>query len=79
MIKILNLKFVILFEYQNIKSCFKGYVSNWTEEVFVIKKKLKTLCHGHMLSVMLKAKKLLERFTKKSCWKQIKKSFELKK
>ena len=27
-------------------------------------KKLKTLCHGHMLLVILKAKKLFERFTK---------------
>ena len=48
------------------KSIFaKGY-ANWSEEVFVIKK-LKTLCRGHMLLVILKAKKLLERFTKNNC------------
>ena len=29
----------------------KGYVPNWSEEAFVIKK-LKTLCHGHMLLVI---------------------------
>ena len=42
----------------------KGYVSNWSEEV--------------LLLVILKAKKLLERFTKKNCKKQVKKSLELK-
>ena len=48
----------------------KGYVPNWSEEAFVIKK-----CRGHMLLVILKATKLLKRF----CKKQIKKSLELKK
>ena len=33
---ILNLKLVILLEYQNIFA--KGYAPNWSEEVFVIKK-----------------------------------------
>ena len=43
------------------KSIFmKGYVPNWSEEVFVIKKKLKILYRGHMLLVVLKAKKLLD-------------------
>ena len=46
---------------------------------FFDKKKLKTLFHGHMLSVMLKEKKLLERFIKKELQKQIKKSLEFKK
>ena len=41
-------------------------------------KKLKTLFRGHMLLVILKAKKMLEHFTKKNCKKQIKKSLELK-
>ena len=50
-------------KYKNIFA--KGY-ANWSEEVFVIKK-LKTLCRGHMLLVILKAKKLLERFTKNNC------------
>ena len=43
----------------------KGYVPNWSEEVFKIKK-LKTLCHGHILIVVLTEKKLLEHFTKKN-------------
>ena len=62
-------------KYKNIFA--KGYVPNWSEEVFVIKK-LKTLCRGHMLLVILKAKKLLESFTKNNCEKQIKNSLELK-
>ena len=41
--------------------------------------KLKALCRGVMLLVILKAKKLLKHFTKKNCKKQINKSLELKK
>ena len=63
-------------KYKNIFA--KGYDPNWSEEVFVIKK-LKTLCHGFILLVILKTKKLLERFMKKNCEKQIKKRLELKK
>ena len=51
-------------KYKNIFG--KGHVPNWSEEIFVIKK-------------VKKAKRLLERFTKKNCKKQIKKSLELKK
>ena len=40
----------------------KGYVPNWSEEVFVIKKVESTL--PWMLLLILKKKKLLERFTK---------------
>ena len=36
---------------------------------FLLLKKLKTLCRGHLLLVILKAKKLLERFTKKELQK----------
>ena len=35
-------------------------------KTFLLLKKLKTLCHGHTLLVILKTKKLLERFTKKN-------------
>ena len=42
----------------------KGYVPNWSENVFVIK----ILFRGQMLLVILNAKKFLERFTKNS-WK----------
>ena len=34
-------------KYKNIFA--KGYTPNWSDEVFVIKKKLKMQFHGHML------------------------------
>ena len=60
-------------KYKNIFA--KGYVL----KKFLWLKKLKTLFRGLILSVILKEKKLLERFTKKNFKKQIKKSLELKK
>ena len=54
----------------------KGYVLNWSEEFFVIRK-VKTLCRGHMLLVILMEKKCFERFTKKNCKNQIKNSSEV--
>ena len=54
-------------EYKNIFA--KGYVPNWSEEVFIIKKAKNTV-----LLVILKEKNLLEWFTKKSFKKQIKKT-----
>ena len=59
-------------------SKYKNIFANWSEEVL---KKFKTLCLGHMLLVIFKVKKLLERFTKKNFKKKkkIKKSLELKK
>ena len=39
MIKILNLKLVILLGYQKYEDIFaKGYTPNWSEDVFVIEK-----------------------------------------
>ena len=46
---------------------------------FLLLQKLKILFRGHMLLVILKVKKLLERFAKENCKKQIKKNLELKK
>ena len=48
----------------------KGFLPNWFEEKLLWLKMLKTLCCGHMLLVILKTKKLLERFMKKSCKKK---------
>ena len=67
---------VRILKYKNIFS--KAYVTNWSKDVFVIKK-VKTLCQGHMLAVILKANKLLERFMKKNYKKQIKKNLKMKK
>ena len=71
-----NLKIVDIVRVSKYNNIFtKGHVPNWSEEIFVIKKVKNTV---HMLLVILKAKKLLECFTKKDCKKQIKKSFELR-
>ena len=43
----------------------KGYTSNWSEEVFVLKK-LNILCCEHMLLMSLTCKKLLGPFMKKN-------------
>ena len=72
MIKTLNFKVgshVRISKYQNI--FVKGYVPNCSEEVFMIKK-LKLLCRGHRLLVILMV-------NKKNYKKQIKKSLELRK
>ena len=56
----------------------KGYSENQSEEDFVIKK-LKILCCGRLLLMILTKKKLLKRFTKANCKKQIKKNLRFKK
>ena len=60
-------------KYKNIFG--KGYVPNWSEKVFFLQK-FKILFRGlsRMLFVILKAKKLLELFTKKNCKKTNQKS-----
>ena len=63
---------VTIWKHKNIFA--KGYVPNWSEEVFVIKKAENTVPWTHII----KFKKVLERFTKKNCKKQIKKRLELK-
>ena len=52
------------------------YTPNWSEK---FEKKFKILRLGHMLLMILMAKKLLEHFTKVNCKKQIRKSLEMKK
>ena len=76
-IKILNLKLVILLEYQNIKIFLKK-VTLQIGLKFLWLKKLKILCHGHTLLVILTKKKLLGHFKKTSCKKQIKNNLKLK-
>ena len=63
-------------KYKN--SFAKGYVLNWFEEVFVIKKVKNTVPWTYVKIEILTEKKLLECFIKKNCKKQIKKSLELK-
>ena len=65
-------------KYKNIFA--KGCTPNWSEEVFVIKKrKLKIHFRGHVLLMILMVKKSLEYFMKKNCKRLIKKNLELKK
>ena len=79
MIKILNLKLVIFLEYRNIKIILKKAMFQIGLKNFLCLKKSKTLCRGHMLTVILKVKKLLEHFMEKNSKKRIKKSLKLKK
>ena len=65
MINILNLKSLILLEYQNIKPFFaKGYVPNWSEEVFVITKVQNTVPWTYVISD-LKGKEIVGTFYEK--------------
>ena len=61
-------------KYRNIFA--KTYTPNWSEEEFIIKKKLKTLCFGRMLLVILMMKKFLEQFIKKSYKRRTKQSLK---
>ena len=53
--------YVRISKYKNVFA--KGYMPNWSEEVFVIKK-LKVQFLGHILLMILMVKKLLEHFMK---------------
>ena len=77
--KILNLKLLIMLEYQNIKIFLQKVTLQIGLNKFLLSQKLKVLLRGHMLLAILTENKLLERFTKRYCKKQIKKSLELKK
>ena len=66
-IKILNTKLVILLEYQNLKIYLQKATLQIGLKRFLWSKKLKIMCRGHVLLVILTEKKLLERFTKTNC------------
>ena len=51
-------------KHQNIFA--KGYIPNWSEEVFVISK-IKNKFHRYMLLMISMVKKLLKHFMKKNC------------
>ena len=78
MIKILNLKLVILLEYQNIKIFLQKGMFQIGLKKFLLLEKLKILFHGHMFLVISKSKNLLECFTKKNCKKTNQKEFRVK-
>ena len=64
-------------KYKNLFA--KGYVPNWSGEVFVITKDKKTPCCGHMLLVILTEKRLLECLKKKELQKTNQKGFRVEK
>ena len=68
-----------MLEYKNIKIFLQKVMFQIGVKKFLVSQKFKILRHGHMLLVILMEKKLLERFMKKNCKKQTKKSLELKK
>ena len=63
MIKILNLKLLMLLKYENIKTFLQKTMLQ-IDKKFLRLKNLKTLYCGHFLLVILTEKKLLERFPK---------------
>ena len=67
-----------IFQLSKFKNIFQKATPQVGQKEFLLLKKLKILCRGHLLLAVLKEKKLLERFTKKNCKNQIKKSLELK-
>ena len=79
MINILNLKSMILLEYQNIKPFFaKGYLPNWSEEVFVITKVQNTFPGTYVISD-LKDKEIVGTFYEKELQKTNQKEFRVEK
>ena len=56
MIEILNLKLVIILEYENIKIFLQKLMVPIGLKEFLWLNRLKTLCRGHMLLVILKGR-----------------------
>ena len=73
MIKIVNLKLVIMLEYQNTKIFLLKDILQIGLKKFLWLKKLKILFHEHMLLMISMVKKLLEHFMKKNYKKKINK------
>ena len=70
---------MILIEYQNMKIFSQRTMFQTDLKKFLLIQKLKIQFHGHMLFVILRAKKLLERFTKKNYKKTNQKVFRVEK
>ena len=70
MIKILNLKLMILLEYGHIETFLQNVTLQIGLKKFLWLQNLKTQRRGHMLLVILTKNKLLERFLKKNCKKK---------
>ena len=76
MMKIQNLKLVIIKEFLNTKIFLLKDTHQTGLKKFLLLVKLKIEFHGHMLLMILMVKKLLERFMKKNYKRPIKKNLE---
>ena len=74
--KTLNLKFVTMLQFQNIKTFLLKDTLQIGYMKFLLLVKLKIQFLGHMLSVTCRVKKLLEDFTKKNCKKLVKENLK---
>ena len=78
-IKILNLKLVILLEYQNIKIILQKVTLQIGLKKFFVIKNVKKYCAVTYVISDLNGEEIVGTFYKNSCKKQIKKNLELKK
>ena len=76
--KILNLKLVIILEYQKKKLFAKGYAPNWSEEVFVISKIKNTVPLTYIISD-LNGEEIDETFYEKELQKTNQPEFRIEK
>ena len=76
---VVNLKLMVMLEYQNIKIFLQQAMFQIGLKKFMWLKKIKSLCGELMLLVILKVKKFLKRFTKKDCKKTNKKELRVEK
>ena len=74
--KILNLKLVIMLEFQNTKTFLLNDMFQIGQKKFLLLVKLKIQFLGHMLLMILMVNKLLEVFMKKTSKKLVKKNLE---
>ena len=79
MIKIRNLKLVVLLEYQNIKTFLQKVTFQIGLKNFLWFKKLKILCPEHVVINNLNGEEIVWAFYETNWKKQIKKTLELKK
>ena len=77
--KNLSLKLAMLLEYQNMKMFLPKVILQISPKKILWLKKLKLLCRGLMLLMILTGTKVLGCSMKNNCKKQIKKSLELRK
>ena len=76
MMKILNLKLVIMKEFLKTKIFFLKGICQIGQKKYILLRKLNILYHGHMFLMILIVKKLLVPFMKMNCKRLIKKNLE---